>query len=118
MAENFGHEDEGDSASSSPYADPEDSELVAKAKEHVEPPFVYSYTERDVVLYNLGVGATEKELQWTFEGDDDFSALPTFGVIPQFPATSTFPMSWLPDFNPVRLRNCLLAIVTRLMCDY
>ena len=86
MAENFGHEDEGDSASSSPYADPEDSELVAKAKEHVEPPFVYSYTERDVVLYNLGVGATEKEMQWKFEGEDELSEMKKLGVIKKLQA--------------------------------
>lgn len=58
--------------------------------------------KRDVILYNLGVGATEKELQWTYEGDDEFSALPTFGVIPQFHASGGFPLDWLPNFNPVR----------------
>ena len=111
MATNFGHEEAGAAASSgsSPYADPEDSELVAKAKLHVEPPFEYTYTERDVILYNLGIGATEKELQWTFENDDEFSALPTFGVIPQFPASSTFPMGWLPDYNPVSLSVVFLV---------
>lgn len=101
MAENFGHEEKGGDASASPYADPEDSELVAKAKQHVEPPIDYAFTEKDIILYNLGVGATEKELQWTFEGDDEFSALPTFGVIPQFQALSTFPLDFLPNFNPV-----------------
>ena len=105
MAENFGHEEAGGSASASPYADPEDSELVAKAKQHVATPIEYNFTEREVILYNLGVGATEKELQWTFEGDDDFSALPTFGVIPQFAAMSSFPLDWLPDFNPVSFRR-------------
>jgi len=57
--------------------------------------------QRDVILYNLGVGATEKELQWTFEGDVDFSALLTFGVVPQFLASSGIPLDWLPDYNPV-----------------
>ena len=101
MAENFGHEEAGDKASANPYTDPEDSELVAKAKQHTGPSVEYNFTERDIILYNLGVGATEKELQWTFEGDDEFSALPTFGVIPQFTAMSSFPLDWLPDFNPV-----------------
>jgi multifunctional beta-oxidation protein len=50
-------------------------------------------------LYNLGIGATEKELKWTFEGDDEFSALPTFGVIPQFSAWIA--LDWLPNYNPV-----------------
>lgn len=85
------------------FADREDSELVAKAKRTIPDSTTYSYTERDVILYNLGVGATEKELQWTFEGDDQFSALPTFGVVPQFPCSAGFPLDWLPNFNPAKL---------------
>ncbi|KAJ3536063.1 hypothetical protein NM688_g6887 [Phlebia brevispora] len=100
MANNFGHVEDGDD---DPYADPEDPELVAKAKRNVEPPLDFSYTERDVILYNLGIGATEKELQWTFEGDDDFSALPTFGVIPQFAASGGISLDWLPNYNPAKL---------------
>ena len=99
MASNFGHEEDGGNEDA--YADPEDPELVAKAKRSVEPPLDFEYTERDVILYNLGVGATEKELQWTFEGDDAFAALPTFGVIPQFMASGTIALDWLPNFNPV-----------------
>ena len=84
-----------------PYADPEDPELVAKAKRDIDPPLEFTYSEKDVILYNLGVGATEKELQWTFEGDDNFSALPTFGVIPQFMASGGISLDWLPNYNPV-----------------
>ncbi|PBK75606.1 multifunctional beta-oxidation protein [Armillaria solidipes] len=86
-----------------PFADPEDADIVVEAKKMIVEPTEYSYTERDVVLYNLGVGATEKELKWTFEGDEDFSAIPTFGVIPQFLASSGFPSDWLPDYNPAKL---------------
>lgn len=100
MASNFGHEEDGNDKD--PQADPEDPELVSKAKRNVEAPLDFTYTERDVILYNLGVGATEKELQWTFEGDDAFSALPTFGVIPQFMASGTISLDWLPNYNPVR----------------
>ncbi|KAI0768061.1 multifunctional beta-oxidation protein [Trametes elegans] len=107
IAENFGNTDEsGDSAegsSDSPYADPEDSEVVAAAKKEVSEPVEYSYTERDVILYNLGVGATEQELQWTYENHEDFAALPTFGVIPQFHASAGLSFDWLPNFNPAKL---------------
>ena len=97
MVANFNNEAEDDSSSD----DPEDSQLVRDAKKDVPEPTEYSYTERDVILYNLGIGATEKELKWTFEGDSDFQALPTFGVIPQFPASSALSLDWLPNFNPV-----------------
>ena len=89
-------------------ADSEDSQLVADAKKQIPEDQDYSYTERDVILYNLGIGATEQELQWTYEGHDEFSALPTFGVIPQFGASSGVPLGWLPNFNPVRFFNRIL----------
>ena len=84
------------------YSDPEDSPLVAQAKKTSIPePTTYEYTERDVILYNLGVGAQATELKWVYEGDDAFEVLPTFGVIPQFEASSGVPLDWLPNFNPV-----------------
>ncbi|KAF8071713.1 multifunctional beta-oxidation protein [Lyophyllum atratum] len=85
------------------FSDPEDSQLVVDAKKEQAPSVDYSYTERDVILYNLGIGATEKELQWVYEGDDEFAALPTFGVVPQFPASSGMSLDWLPNFNPAKL---------------
>jgi acyl dehydratase len=44
----------------------------------------HTYTERDVMLYALGVGAGTDELQFTYERD--LKVLPTFAVIPAFPA--------------------------------
>lgn len=71
----------------------------------MRPTFRYLYPDilpkRDIILYNLGIGANETELQWTYEGHDDFSALPTFGVIPPFLASSSMSFDWLPEFNPV-----------------
>ncbi|KAI6155017.1 hypothetical protein BKA82DRAFT_4336398 [Pisolithus tinctorius] len=82
---------------------PEDSRLVAEAKKEVPPDEEFEYTERDVILYNLGIGATERDLQWSYEGHSDFAALPTFGVVPQFPASSSISFGWLPNFNPAKL---------------
>jgi multifunctional beta-oxidation protein len=62
----------------------------------------FTYNDHDVILYNLGIGATEKDVQWIFEGHDQFQALPTFGVIPQFLASSGLSLDFLPNFNPVR----------------
>ncbi|KAI1797367.1 multifunctional beta-oxidation protein [Ganoderma leucocontextum] len=106
IAENFGNVDENGASGSdseSPYADPEDSEVVAQAKKELQEPVEFSYTERDVILYNLGIGATEQELQWTYENHEDFAALPTFGVIPQFLASAGLSFDFLPNFNPAKL---------------
>ena len=46
----------------------------------------FTYEAKDVILYALGVGVTVQQdsshLKFLYEGDDDFSTLPTFGVIP------------------------------------
>uniref|UniRef100_A0A8C3VRH3 Peroxisomal multifunctional enzyme type 2 n=1 Tax=Catagonus wagneri TaxID=51154 RepID=A0A8C3VRH3_9CETA len=50
---------------------------------HKFPPFSCSYTEMDTIMYALGVGASVKEpkdLKFIYEGNSDFSCLPTFGV--------------------------------------
>jgi hypothetical protein len=83
------------------HVDPEDPPLVVEAKSRPIEATEFTYTEKDVILYNLGVGATEKELHWVFESDDHFQAIPTFGVIPQFAASSILPFDWVPNFNPV-----------------
>ena len=48
----------------------------------------HSYTERDVMLYALGVGCGTDELAFTYEGA--LKVLPTFAVIPAFPAMLAF----------------------------
>ncbi len=64
----------------------------------------YEYNHRDLILYNIGVGATAKELKYTFENDDNFTVIPTFGVIPSFPTLSEIDFSGiLPNFNPMKL---------------
>ncbi|KAF2152090.1 peroxisomal multifunctional beta-oxidation protein [Myriangium duriaei CBS 260.36] len=64
----------------------------------------FEYTERDVILYNLGVGAKRTELPLVFENDDNFQVLPTFGVIPTFNAVAPFSFGdVLPNFSPMML---------------
>ncbi|MBS2017550.1 MAG: SDR family NAD(P)-dependent oxidoreductase [Deltaproteobacteria bacterium] len=51
------------------------------------PPQHSSYDEKDLALYALGVGAGANpldsgELQYVYEADGNFRALPTFGVVP------------------------------------
>ena len=83
------------------FTDPEDSQLVVEAKKVVPDDEEFTYTERDVILYNLGIGATEQDLKFTYEGHEDFAALTTFGVVPQFRAGASVSQDWLPNFNPV-----------------
>jgi len=85
------------------FVDSEDSNLVKEAKNEPTDTLEYSYTENDVILYNLGIGATAQELQWTYEGHDEFAALPTFGVVPQFHASGGIGLDFLPNFNPAKL---------------
>lgn len=64
----------------------------------------FTYDHRDVILYNLGVGAKRSELPLVYEGSDSFQVLPTFGVIPPFGAEAPWNMDEiLPNFNPTML---------------
>ncbi|MBW0486644.1 hypothetical protein O181_026359 [Austropuccinia psidii MF-1] len=104
---NFGSQEESDALSfdstTEDYIDPEDPEIVANAKKVIPSPADYSYTEKDCILYNLGIGATEKQLKYVFEADEEFQVLPTFGVIPQFASSTQMPADWLPNFSPMML---------------
>ncbi|KAJ9154739.1 Short chain dehydrogenase [Pleurostoma richardsiae] len=64
----------------------------------------FNYTERDVMLYNLGIGAKRNELKYIFEGAEDFQVIPTFGVIPPFDAEAPYDLaSLVPNFSPMML---------------
>ncbi|KAI0303726.1 peroxisomal hydratase-dehydrogenase-epimerase [Multifurca ochricompacta] len=108
LVENFGNQQHneggsGNKAEEERYFDSEDSDLVKEAKRLIPDVVEYTYDERDIIVYNMGIGATEKELQWVYEGDENFGALPTFGVCPQFASSAGFPFDWLPNFNPAKL---------------
>ncbi len=91
-------------ASADSYFDPEDTNLITTAKRELkfQKPFVYTYTERDVALYNMGIGASAEELHWIFDGDDEFAAIPTIGAVPAIPACGSLEAYYLPNFDPVR----------------
>ena len=70
-----------------------DLSIVGKRLE----PITHTYTERDVMLYALGIGAGTDELPFTYERD--LKVLPTFGVIPAFPAM--FSLGPVMQVNPM-----------------
>lgn len=60
---------------------------------------VYEYSEKDVILYALGVGCGREDLRFVYEGD--LKVLPTFAVVPAFPAL--FLMGTAVDVNPMMI---------------
>jgi acyl dehydratase len=61
------------------------------------PATTYEYTDRDLMLYALGVGATTKDLPFVYE--KSLQVLPTFAVIPAFPALAG--LARVLEFNPM-----------------
>ncbi|KAF7900549.1 uncharacterized protein EAF01_007851 [Botrytis porri] len=77
---------------------------IAAAKKAEARGSEFTFEERDVMLYNLGVGAKKSELSLVFEGDEKFQPLPTFGVIPPFNAEAPFSFDDIvPNFSPMML---------------
>lgn len=77
---------------------------IEKAKTATPKPTEFKYTERDTILYNLGIGAKRTDLKYIFEGADDFQVIPTFGVIPPFDAELPYNMEdVVPNFSPMML---------------
>lgn len=65
---------------------------------------LFKYTERDVILYNLGLGATAKELNYVYENDSNFEVLPSYGVIPFMNEQGGLDLNkLLKNFNPALL---------------
>lgn len=66
----------GSSGDDESYEDAEDTPEIKAAKKKQLDPDDFTYTERDVMLYNLGVGAKADELHWTYENSDSFAVSP------------------------------------------
>ena len=74
---------------------------IADAKRISGIPAVFQYDNRDVILYNIGIGAKRGDLPFVYEGDPQFQALPTFGVIPSHVAKTPYDLNEiLPNFDP------------------
>ncbi|KLU82708.1 peroxisomal hydratase-dehydrogenase-epimerase [Magnaporthiopsis poae ATCC 64411] len=79
-------------------------EAIERAKKAEPKGTEFRYTDRDSILYNLGIGAKKTDLKYVFEGAEEFQVLPTFGVIPQFDAEMPFTFDEVvPNFNPMML---------------
>ncbi|KAK6455767.1 uncharacterized protein RJT20DRAFT_50086 [Scheffersomyces xylosifermentans] len=66
---------------------------------------VFHYGDREVILYNISVGATAKQLHLVYENNEDFQVIPTFGHLATFNSGKsqlTF-ARLLKNFNPMLL---------------
>ena len=75
MMENFNNlsNSSDSSGSGDNYEDAEDTPEIKEAKKNMpQPTEDFTYTERDVMLYNLGIGAKVDELKWVYENADGF----------------------------------------------
>lgn len=61
-------------------------ESIEKAKKIEAAGTAYEFDDKEVILYNLSLGAKKTDLKWVYEGNENFEALPTFGM---FLGTST-----------------------------
>jgi len=83
---------------------------LSAALGHQFDPVPYTYTERDTILYALGIGegaedpTSDSSLQYTYENHPEFKALPTMGVLFPFPILKNSITS-IPGltFNPMML---------------
>lgn len=66
---------------------------------------IFSWDDRDVLLYNIAIGAHRKELKYTYENDSDFQVIPTFCHLPTFnsPKSQMTFAKLLRNFNPMLL---------------
>jgi multifunctional beta-oxidation protein len=76
---------------------------VATSLARTFPGVTYTFTERDVSLYALAVGCGPSEGRFVYDGDPDFSPLPTFPcVLPYHGVISDVPLhEMVPNFSPV-----------------
>ena len=77
---------------------------IAHAKASTARGTEYQYDDKDVILYNLSIGARRTDMQFVYENSDSFQVLPTFGVVPPFGAESPWTFAdILPNFSPMQL---------------
>lgn len=64
-------------------------EKIEKAKRAKAPGSTYEFDDKEVILYNLSLGAKRTDLKWVYEGNENFEALPTFGTLLGIPTNTT-----------------------------
>ncbi|KAJ9228942.1 hypothetical protein DTO169E5_9031 [Paecilomyces variotii] len=79
-------------------------QAIEKAKKLTSDGTPFDYVDRDIILYNLSVGAKRTDLPLVYENHENFQALPTYGVIPWFNTAVPWNMDdIIPNFSPMML---------------
>ena len=76
---------------------------LKKARGAKLPPMTYELTRDKVMLYALGVGAVPEGDELTFVYENGLRVLPTFGVVPPFPALMEVMNVPGVDINPIMI---------------
>ncbi|KAF9888875.1 hypothetical protein FE257_008245 [Aspergillus nanangensis] len=77
---------------------------IEKAKQATTDGTPFDYTDRDIILYNFSLGAKRTDLPLVYENNENFQALPTYGVIPWFNTATPWNMDDIcKDFSPMML---------------
>ncbi|CRG91247.1 hypothetical protein PISL3812_08295 [Talaromyces islandicus] len=77
---------------------------IEKAKGLKAEETAFDYTDRDVILYNISLGAKRTDLPFVYENNEDFQPLPTFGVVPWFNTQTPFNLDDIvANFSPMML---------------
>lgn len=94
----------GGQAKAAPSADQGILANIEKAKKMTAEGTPFEYTDRDVILYNISLGAKRTDLPLVYENNENFQPLPTFGVIPWFNAQTPFNLDDIvANFSPMML---------------
>lgn len=77
---------------------------IEKAKNASAEGTSFDYVDRDIILYNLSLGARRTDLPLVYENNENFQALPSFGVIPWFNTATPWNMDDIvANFSPMML---------------
>lgn len=101
---NMQNKSTGESKLSSGKVDNKYSQKIDEAKRLESQATEFSYDDKDVILYNLSIGAKRSDLPYVYESSESFQALPTFGVIPFFGTPAPYSLEDIvPNFSPMML---------------
>lgn len=81
-----------------------DTEDIKRAKHTPVVTRDLTYTDTDLLLYNLGCGAKAQDFDLIFEGSRNFQVIPTFGSLTQLEGWPAMKVeTFLPNYDPAKL---------------